>query len=782
MRARMHFKKPRLATQLLRSAADPAFFNQTHIIFGGSGAVGGATAMQFISFFEECQGWCPASVEASPRVVITARSKQEIRRFTSQLFRLQQRDHGQPPKPLEGLGYQTVKGVVVEFHILSVEPVFPELAVFSAAGDEVRREVARGFLARSGLTPDSSPEEKVKLVGSAVSGQMGQPFTEFLLRYRRDAPERRIRSVVVSIPLATVASYKLSDLEAFCVHLGLQAEGAHVSALKVDFLQALVNDLARVAEEFADTVLVAHTTAVGGMYDEDSDGARIIRLGFAHSAVDERLVHKQTFAETLARLYAERGIKMLVTAAAIGVDSIIECKTPPLSQAIRAQLQAAAARGHRVLPEADMRANVVRVYPPLTLDLLDERHEPVALAGGTPLCFDYALKSGENGFFTVSNADALYRVMRVASNTELGLLLARTAAFGDDPRCPSFTDNICYYTESDYSRQVFDLLAQPLLYRNQLSGLQPKALQDLGSAKHQGELHMLGLLILLHRLRTLRLEALPRHLDLTSFDPREYFEFHSEVLTLEEVARWDAASLSEALKTLVRATKESDLVPLKHFYQTDPAVQAAIHRLMRAVIWAARAVPSLGTPILYEVNGRRHASVGYYAAPLGAVVTHHDTLGSYLRAEFAKWGGGTPEVFERFVEYHVASSGFADIRPVAVLVTARSPKEGLEGKVQVFTDEREFVEALGRLEPYSYFCTSGLLALLVRLRGLSQLASQLDFRLGSENAFRAQFLPDGEGHTPLVPGVVEAFRMVSEGLEKNTGLERLDGPWGYGVG
>jgi hypothetical protein len=38
---------------------------------------------------------------------------------------------------------------------------------------------------------------------------------------------------------------------------------------------------------------------------------------------------------------------------------------------------------------------------------------------------------------------------------------------------------------------------------------------------------------------------------------------------------------------------------------------------------------------------------------------------------------------------------------------------------------------------------------------------------------------DSHGHTLLVPGIVEAFRMVSEGLEKSTGTEILDGYWGY---
>ena len=83
------------------------------------------------------------------------------------------------------------------------------------------------------------------------------------------------------------------------------------------------------------------------------------------------------------------------------------------------------------------------------------------------------------------------------------------------------------------------------------------------------------------------------------------------------------------------------------------------------------------------------------------------------------------------------------------------------------------------LPPYGYFTSSGLIALLVRLRGLCRLARELDFSLGTANEFRAQIPHDDHDRPLLVPGVVEAFRMVSEGLEKNTGLERLDGRWGY---
>ena len=38
---------------------------------------------------------------------------------------------------------------------------------------------------------------------------------------------------------------------------------------------------------------------------------------------------------------------------------------------------------------------------------------------------------------------------------------------------------------------------------------------------------------------------------------------------------------------------------------------------------------------------------------------------------------------------------------------------------------------------------------------------------------------DPRGHTYVVPGVVEALRMIAEGQEKTTGTEWLDGLWGY---
>ena len=546
--------------------------------------------------------------------------------------------------------------------------------------------------------------------------------------------------------------------------------------------QAIRDDLAAVNRIAAHGVLVAHTTAVGGMYDEETAGHRTIRLGFAHSSLGEKLRQKQAFAEQLASLYAESGIKMLVTAAAIGVDAVSFHRNPPLNRGISLVLGKALSDGSDFVPAADLESGI-KVYEPVETGLSGDgsgEHEPTAFRHGFDLVTRAVLKSGENGFFTVSNTEALYRVMRVTTTGELGLLLARAAVFGDDAAAPSFTDNLCYYTESDYSRQVFDLLSHPVLVADQIAGLSPKALQDLGSAKHQGELHALGLLILLHRLRTLDLDAIPRRVDLTSFDPRAFFEDHSRPLLLERLLGWTLPVMEKDLRTLVRAREERDLAPLKHFFQPDPDRQEAARRVLREVIHAIWAIPSLGTPILWEdEQGQPQVLVGPYVAPLDLAVTHRDSLGRFFEDRFREHYPGPAEDYAHFVEFHVANGGFLDLRPHAVLVTAHSETEDLGAKVQVFRSEEAFRQALGRLEPYTYFTTSGLIALLSWLQGLAHEAERFDLRLGSANEYRAQYRRDAQGRALLVPGLVEGRRMVAQGLEKNTGLERLDGPWGY---
>jgi hypothetical protein len=780
----MRFKQHRLGPLLHQRAVEPGFLQQAHIVYGGTGAVGGATVLQLIDMFEEALATAgrPASPDECPRVIVTGRTRQELRQFTSRLFRIQQRDHGRIPEHIPKVGYVTVGGVLVELTRVSVDPTIRELADFSVLDEETRRTRIESFLAMGGLNPDAPLAARVEVLRDAVDSRVGQPFSTFARRVleNRGLPggHQKFRSVVVGIPLASVATYKLRDLEAAATALGLPPSSVEMEDLKASYLRAMRDDLARVSDDLAEEVLIAHTTAVGGMYDEE-DGERPIRIGFAHSALGDRLRDKQLFAETLTELYAERGIKMLITAAAIGIDAIQVNKAPPVNPAIRNTLRAVNAT-REFIPDSEL--STIRVYPPNHFALCNDDDTPFSYRGGTPLEIDFVVKSGENGFFTVSNADALYRVMKVTSGSELGHVLARVAMFGDHEHAPLFRDNVYYFTETDNSRQVFDLLWQPELRQTQLSGLQPKALQDLGSAKHQGELHTLGLFTLWHRLSTLSLDAVPPRVDLRRFDAAEFFEENSGELTLEHVLQWEPIRLARLLSLLVTAKTVKDLAQLKRYYQGDETRRIAAEQVLEAVLHAVWAIPSLGTPFVMEdQTGARSITAGPYAAPIDRALLTPSSLIRHLREEFDAHGSGDDDAFQRFVEFHIANFGFVDLRPVAVLVTARSADEDLSDKVKVFRDEDSFLDALDALPPYSYFATSGLIAVLARLRGLWRRASELQLRLGSDNEFRASIPRDAQGRPLLVPSIVETFRMVSEGLEKNTGFERVDGRWGYGA-
>jgi hypothetical protein len=685
------------------------------------------------------------------------------------------------PERLPGKGFQLSSGIRLDLRTYTVSSDLPGLVGFDRVGQPERRRLVETFLAERGGAAGDSEAAKLDLLKHAIQTGLARPYSRFLQDYLEEIgwPNRKFRSVVVGIPLASVAAYQLPNLEAVCRLMGI-ADEDRIEELKDFYLANLCEDLAQVQRELADNVYVAHTTAVGGMYDEDADGTIRIRLGFAHSAQDERLIYKQKFAAKLTRLYAERGINIMVTAAAIGIDKVFVRKVAPLHAGIHRQLNEAALAGRAIVPSEDLTSRRLRAYPPLTLKLRETSEEPVAFQHGRDVVSDYAFRSGENGFFSIANADALYRVMRVASCSELAAVLAQCALSGDDPGCPLFPDHVCYYTETDNSRQVFDFLSQPVIFRKHISGLSPQALQDLGSSKHQGELHTLNLLILLHRLRTLNIDAIRHDVNVEQFDPVEFFETNSRRLTFEDVVSWEAERLAHDLRILVTANHYRDLAPLCSLsLQSIPARNQAYERVMREVLHAVWSVPSIGSPVVYEHRGVEWVRTGYFAAPLELVLERRDSLHQRLRREFEELGGGTPEDFTRFLNYHIANNGFIDLRPLAVLNTSRKPQRDLSGSVFVAHDEAQLRELLGRVAPHSYFTTSGMIALLTRLRGLYESVSRSDIELGTLNEFRAHFPRDETGHIILVPGIVEAARMYSEGLEKNTGTSRIDGIWGY---
>lgn len=774
----MGFKRRRLGPLLVEAARSGLRWHDAHVFLGGTGAVGGTALLQMLSLYEELFSIRRPPRGAVPVLVATGAAPDEIHAFTRRLFRFVESRHGRDllPRRVPG-GFLTHSGILVALERFEVAPL-PRLHGIGRTPPERRPEAVTAFLEGIGTSPGDQPATVREAVAKTVAA--ARPFTSFLQRYVHDRLRpmgiERIRSVVLGIPVPSLVAYQEDELQALAEHV--PALAGHLGELKDRFVVALRDDLVDVRRDLAEEVMVAHTTGVGGMVDEEPGREPAIRLAFAHAALDLQLAEKYRFATELRDLYASAGLKVLITAAAIGIDEIRVRERIPLHRAIRAKLARA---GPDADPDAsDGSRSVIRIHRPVAVPLLEPGEGPVEFESGRDLVPSLAIRSGENGFFSVANADALYRVMRVASAEELGLLLATVGMLGDDPLLPWFAGNVCYYPETENARRVLDLLRQPLLLDTQLSGLEPMALQDLGSAKHQGELHTLGLLILLHRLRTLDVDALEPFPDLARFDPRAFFAQRSKALTFEDLVTWDFGSLARDLRTLVAGEVPEDLLGLipPRDLGPFPDRRAALLMVLNEVLHAAWTPPSLGSPIVYEEEeGRAMLRTGRYVAPLDLLVTGRGAVERWLRDAHA--ASGNPSSFEDYRDYHLTVGGFIDVRPHAVVCSAKDDRADLTGAVARFTDEAALRRHLHGLEPYGFFATSGLLAVWLRLRALYRLLGEARIELGTLPAFLWEVPRDLNGRLVLVPGVVEAFRMVSEGLEKATGTERLAGIWGY---
>jgi hypothetical protein len=774
------------------------------MVLGGTGAVGGTAVLHLLSLYEEMFSYRLPDDDDVPVLVATGTSADEIRAFTRRLHRFLESRHGRGGAPQAvRRGFLTASGVFValeRFHVTAL----PGLSGLAQTPVQDRRGVVEAFLADQGVTFEDEPETIFKALSASVFGI--RPFSAFLRKYRDDHLARqgveRFRSVVVGIPVPTLIAYQVDEL-GIAVDMVEGLGPSHLEELKERFVDSVIEDLASVQRTMADSVLVAHTTGVGGMYDdpERPGDPPVIRLGFAHAGRDRWMADKARFARELTDHYARAGIKVLVTAAAIGIDEVRVRERIPLHRHIRRRLleapvdvvsgvgrsagpaEGSTARRRRGRGRAPASAAsgpaFLTSFPPLTLPFDDPPPGPASFPPGDPIVPSYAIRSGENGFFTVADAESLYRVMRVASADELGLVLATVGLLGEDPHAPWFSGNVCYYGETDNSRQVLDFLAQPPLFATQLSGLEPLSLQDLGSAKHQAELHALGLLILAHRLGTLDVDALDPYVDLTHFDARAFFVERSRPLTFEDVALWEFTELARDVSVLAGAERAEDLLPLTapRDHGLFPGREQALHQILEEVLRAVWTGPSLGLPIVFERDGASFLRTGYYVAPLDLLVTERDAVAAWFRS--AHRGRTESGSFDDVRDYHLAVGGFIDVRPHAIVCTARSDEEPLEGRVARFDDVDAVREHLFGLEPYSFFSTCGLLALWHRLSALSGLLRESLIELGTLHEFRWQMPRDAAGHTLVVPGVVEALRMVSEGLEKTTGTERLDGLWGY---
>lgn len=807
----MGFKNERLGPRLVSAARSGQRYRDAHAFIGGTGAVGGTAVLQLLSLYEEMFAIRAPADDDVPVLLATGTTGDEIGSFTRRLFRYVESRHGagKLPRQIARQGYLTHSGIFVALRRFEVSAL-PGLRRLADTPREQRRQVASAFLQSLGTSLDASPSAVFEALSGTVA--KARPFHDFLKSSLADHlaanGARRFRSVLIGIPIPSLIAYHQDEMQLAIAEVpGLGRE--HVDALKERFVEALGKDMALVQAELADNLVLAHTTGVGGMYDEQVEpdegaggagggapagkGHPIIRLGFAHSGLDRRIAEKAKFAELLTERYAGMGIKVLATAAAIGIDEVRMREPIPLHRELRRQLLEA---DREVFPGAKDRPSsgarrgrggaagarrTLHSYRPLSVPFGESGagDEPVTFEPGEELRPTYAIRSGENGFFSVADADSLYRVMRVASASELGLMLATVGLLGDDRLRPWFKDNVCYYHETDGARHVLDFLAQPAFQRVQLSGLEPMSLQDLGSAKHQAELHTLALLILLHRLRTLDVDAIDPYADVERFNARTFIEEHSRPLTFEAVAGWGFDRLAEDMRLLVSAERPEDLLPLTMprdhalFPRRRQALAAVLEQVLRAV-WQ---VPSLGLPILYERDGVPWLRSGYYAAPLGLLVTSRAAVSRHLHEQHR--ASGNPCAFEDFRDYHLAVGGFVDLRPHAIVCTAKSDREDLTGRVARFTELEALRAHIQSIEPYSFFATCGLLAVFHRLRALYGMLRESLIELGSLQEWRWHVPRDAAGHMLLMPGVVEALRMVGEGLEKTTGIERLDGVWGY---
>lgn len=822
----MGFKHQRLSDRL-RAAPAHELYRGAHVYFGGTGAVGGTAVIKTLSMLEELMCIDPPMPHEVPVLVATGRTSKERGDFLNRVQRLLSAQAGREVKlvesPADGdpaeraslpreertIVVLTPSGVRIALAPFSISPL-PALAGITGRREEERREFARRQLAAAGMDP-RDPRFVDLLAGSVERVRAFGGFLDLLHeRHPGLGLPARYESVLVSIPIPSLIAYT-EDWELARRYVDGVTEPV-IERLKGAFEHSIRDDLAAIRQEGrARDVIIAHTTSVGGMYDdvvgEDGQVHPRIRLGFSHSARDQNLVEKQRSAERLSAEYSSRAIKVFITAAAIGIDDVPIREPVRLHAAVTRQLRTI----HETLPELPPRRDRkpalkevrrtgalglpmahVQVVPPFDVSLDAPEDQAVAYYRaaqgkqetnrGNLLYPTYALRSGENGVFTVANADALYRVMRVASASELAQVLAAVMLLGDEKEehLPFFKDGICYYGETDNSRQVFDFLSHPTLQQVQLSGLDPMALQDLGSAKHQCELHLLGLLILLHRLRTLDLEAIPPYVDGERFDARGFFEQQSQPLTFEEIATWDAATLAGELATLATANEPEELYALVHTRRRgDDALfknaRIARRRVLGEVLHAVHAITSLGTPIVYEHDGMAHVRTGFYVAPLEKVLRSTAEIAAHFRDTAERTGNAVEDVRD----YHLCVGGFIDLRPHAILCTSKTDQAPLVGSITRVDSAEALRAALGRVEPYGFFATCGVVALLFRLQALGRTLGEAMMELGTLQEFRWQMPRDGRGHVLMLPGAVEALRMVSEGLEKTTGTERLDGSWGY---
>ncbi|MEM8929790.1 MAG: hypothetical protein AAGE94_01375 [Acidobacteriota bacterium] len=799
------------------------------VVFGGTGAVGGASVLELCRLIQ-----LSTSLTDQPltgEIYATGLGDKEISKFVSRLYLAL--DDEVDIEKIEPLRHYRLDGRIdLHFSILRLQlPTDLDRVVDAAMVD---REV------------DELPQ-----VMADYFDQQPKAFLDFV----RGLDLELLHAVVVAIPLPSVATYTMTSIDRLLDRYDLDHKTGQ--RIKTAYLQTFVRGLAIIQQRYARHVVMAHTTAVGGMYRVDGEST-VIRLGFAHSALGKKLVDKKYFADQLTQLFVDQGFDVLVTAAAIGIDAVdFRCHLPS-DRAVMARLAERAERAeHEPWPGEDLTHGRILLYPFHEVRLDDVAPEPEALAApalpasaegtaadespepstgdeaigddedtsaavhepaavdpeaadrgdaadevptdprpredtrllrfgqGKDLLVDSAIRSGENGLFSVANCVALYNVMKVAIPEELAMVLVRRAVFGPERRRDWFADKISFYTETENSYFALRLLeSYSELVRAHHGAFAVQAYQALGSSTHQARLHELGLLMLALRLRELRAtfaEIPEKTLQESVVDLDGFLWTHTSIPAFEDLDDLDAATLSNELSRLceVDSTVAAGLLldyDPRHQGVRQPGREKFLNRLATRIRRHLQIITSLGTPIIYRrSDGEDRVLVGPYVAPLDTAVAHADDLPKLWRQLASNYGASDAS----FRDWVVANNGFIDLRSHAIGSAAQEPGPRLADDVRTLGSEDELVDWLSSLTTGHYFTVAGTVALLYRLRTLGHQVRRRRIQLGTRETWKHLFRQDRRGRHLISPGLVETVRMYREGLGKITGTEALWPRWGY---
>ncbi|MEM7353943.1 MAG: hypothetical protein AAF657_24290 [Acidobacteriota bacterium] len=807
-----------LATRLLPGGgAQPIRF----VVFGGTGAVGGASVMELCRMILMARDLRQPPLRGE--IYATGIADKDVANFASRLY-MALGDEVEIEKIEPRRHYRLDGRIDLRFDLLRLE---------------VPRDLEDRVVERQRQAEAGGEALSLEQALAAEFGDQSCPFQGFV----ESLGAHLLHAVLVAIPLPSVATYTLGNIDRLIAKAGL--DHAVKQRVKKNYLRTFIRGLAVIQQRYARNVVMAHTTAVGGMYRVDG-GKPEIRLGFAHSALGKLLVDKKFFAEELTQLYLDHGFDVLETAAAIGIDGVEFRQHLTLDRAIQRGLAAAGeAADEPPVPATDLESGLILLYPsalvPLEPPAEPEPVEPdpaeaeaaesmneapeedaaidaepaaeelanaepevevaseVAYAPAPPsdeqalifgagkeLIVDAAIRSGENGIFSVGNCVALYHVMKVAIPEELAMVLVRHAVFGPERRRDWFQDKFSYYTETENSHFALKLLdSYPQLVRAHHGAFNVQAYQALGSSTHQARMHELGLLLLVLRLRELGntfLEVSEDDLDAALADFDQFFWERTSIPAFEDLEGLGGGRLGELFGALCEADSMEAAGGLlgydpRQVGLREPGRERFLARLATQIQRYLNAITSLGIPILYRspTDGLDHMLLGPYVAPLDAAISRRDDV-HRLWGELAEQQGVPPATARDWV---IANNGFVDLRPVAVGSAAKEPGPWLIDKVRTMHSEAELVEWLDALETGAYFTTCGTLALVRRLEQLSRDVCQRRIQLGTRETWKHLFKEDRRGRHLISPGLVETVRLYSEGLGKITGTEALWPSWGY---